>query len=169
MVEYGLNLEILWWSAILAGHKDTIKEMIQFGINPFVSLNGQIGSEAVIQFTIRLKRMIDITKDMNLVANPVRSVHESEKRLKNYMSIISIIHNAEHRHISKLIMKRFLRRYVRFMRREIILRQIVFTKKVFMQYTSINILNSPVKLVLEYIVGEDYLSLYKLSAILGNV
>lgn len=138
MVEYGLNLEILWWSAILGGHKDTIIELIQFGINPFVCLNGQIGSEATIQFATRLKRMVDITSDMqNETGTPV-SVYKAEKRLNNYMNILKVLKNAERQHVSKMIMRRFLRRYIRFMRRERRIRERIWSKKVFGRYTLID-------------------------------
>ena len=151
MVDYGLNLEILWWSAILGGHKDTIIELIQFGINPFVCLNGQIGSEATIQFATRLKRMVDITSDMqNETGTPV-SVYKAERRLNNYMTILKIIKNAERHHVSKLIMRRFLRRYIRFMRRERKIRERIWSKKIFSQYTLMESELGPCNVCLSYI------------------
>lgn len=151
MVDYGLNLEILWWSAILGGHKDTIIELIQFGINPFVCLNGQIGSEATIQFATRLKRMMDITSNMqNETGTPV-SVYKAERRLKNYMIILKIIQNAERHHVSKLITRRFLRRYIRFMRRERRIRERIWSKKIFGWYTLIDSELGPGNICLSYI------------------
>tara|TARA_B110000908_G_C10236661_1_gene443717 strand:- start:1216 stop:1683 length:468 start_codon:yes stop_codon:yes gene_type:complete len=151
MESYRLNLEILWWSAILCGHKDTINELIQFGINPFISLNGQIGSEATIQFATRLKRMMDITSDMqNETGTPV-SVNKSEKRLKNYINILKLIRNAEQRHVSKLIMNRFLRRYIRFMRRERMIRERIWAKNIFNAYTLMEAYLSPCNICLSYI------------------
>ena len=138
MVDYGLNLEILWWSAILGGHKDTIIELIQFGINPFVCLNGQIGSEATIQFATRLKRMVDITSDMQNETGTPASVYKAEKRLNNYMNILKVLKNAERQYVSKMIMRRFLRRYIRFMRRERRIRERMWSKKVFGRYTLID-------------------------------
>jgi len=132
MVDYGLNLEILWWSAILSGHKDTIIELIQFGINPFVCLNGQIGSEATIQFATRLKRMMDITSDMQNETGT--SLSKAEKRLENYLQILNIIRDAERCHISKIILNRFLRRYIRFMRRERLLREGIWSKKIYLYF-----------------------------------
>ena len=96
---------IIWWSAIIAGNRRTIKELVANGSNPFQALNGQTAEEAVLSFSRKLFR---VTPDEDVVGR---------RRLQRYSEIISILQAASIEWHSKAVLKRFLCRWLRAYRR----------------------------------------------------
>jgi len=137
-----MDTQIIWWTAIIGGSLDTIKQLIADGANPLQTLNGKTGSEAVLSFSRRLQRM------SRTHLSPVQA---SVERLARYSEIISFLHEASERYLANITRRSFLRRWVRFHRREKMIRDCILCKKIFSACTQHCVELGPLEIMVAYL------------------
>jgi len=117
-----MDTSIIWWSAIIGGSLDTVKQLVADGTNPLQTLNGQTAEEAVWSFSHRLQRM-----SSQCDASELAQI----ERVARYSELISFLQISSKRYLANMTRRSFLRHWVRFHRRERTIRECIWCIKVF--------------------------------------
>ena len=112
----------MWWTAIIGGSLTTVKQLVADGANPLQTLNGQTAEEAVFSFSHRLQRM-----SSQCDASELAQI----ERVTRYSELISFLQISSARYLANITRRSFLRRWVRFHRRERTIRECIWCIKVF--------------------------------------
>lgn len=136
---------ICWWSAIISGSVPAVKSLLEKGFNPFETINGQTAEDAVRGFSRKLSRMSAFSELVSLECD------SSCERMSRYSEIISILQKASLEWYSRSVVKRFLRRWVSWHRRERLLRACILCNHIWILRTGLDISLGPVKHIESYL------------------
>lgn len=137
-----MDTQILWWTAIIGGSTTTVKQLVADGANPLQTLNGQTAEEAVISFSRRLQRMSSQCDASELAKT---------SRVIRYSELISFLQISSKRYLANITRRSFLRRWVRFHRREMTIRECIWCKKAFCSSTDQCMELGPLGIMLQYV------------------